>query len=306
MFRFSVRFLVAMVFVVFTGSAWSQPKALVDPAAGRVLGGHRFLPSEIIPGPFITTDFETQTGLGFSTLTLSGTDYNLGVLAQFMRLQVAATDWLAVRVGIDGMALSGVNADAALAYGASAGYDLTAGATASWLLDRLRVSGSFDLMSSQSSRFAFDDAINRSLTAGKVDVTTLLVDTKTTTLAPGAQVAYGFSPAFGGFGHLRLALTNGSGGSDGSTNFLVGAGLSTDLLPISRVPVGFLLGYNLELDFPQKSGAETTSNSTISGGVFYTGRSDLALGVEGSASFSSTGTLRVNLFTANFGIHYFW
>lgn len=300
--------ILTAVLLAFTGPVWSLPNPPTEPSEGRVLGGHRFIPSEAIPGPFVTTDFQTQTGLGFASFNVGGTDYSLGLLAQFMRFQVAATPWLALRMGIDGQALSGVNTDAALVFGASAGYDLTAGASVSWLLDRMRVSGSFDLLSSQSSRFDVYDALKDSITAGKIDASTLLINTKTTTFAPGAQVAYGFNPMLGAFGHARLALVNGTEGKGdaGSTNLSLGAGLSLDLAPISRFPVGLLVGYNLEFANPSRAGADRISTSTVSGGVFYTGRPDMALGLEGSASLSSMGTINFNTYTANFGIHYFW
>ena len=124
--------------------AWSQDRPGA-PASddGRLLGGHRFIPSEFVPGPFITTDFTTLTGLGFASAAFnvsgSTTAYNLGALSESMRLQVAQTSWLALRLGAAGILFSGIDQDAALNFGATFGYSVVTGASAGWRFDRLRL-----------------------------------------------------------------------------------------------------------------------------------------------------------------------
>lgn len=305
------RILIVLGFLsVLSGPAWSQPRSLVAPEEGRLLGGHRFIPSELIANPFITTDFETQTGLGLATLKANSTDYNLGALAQYMRLQVAPLPWLALRLGVTGNALSGINQDAALNIGASAGYDVLLGASAGWKFDRLRVAGSLDALLSQSDQFAVGSAIEQSLKVGKVDASTLLVETKSAAVGPGVQAAYGFNSTVGTFGHLRLEFANESVGAktQGSTTLNTGAALSVDLMPSTRIPVGLLAGYNLVWAFPSDGPSTTTHNLTT--GVFYTGRPDLSLGLEGTGSFENWNQnsipFSLNIYSYTFGIHYFW
>jgi hypothetical protein len=132
-------------------------------------------------------------------------------------------------------------------------------ASAGWRFDRLRVAGSLDVLLSQSDQFAVGSAIEQSLKVGKVDASTLLVETKSAAVGPGVQAAYGFHSTFGAFGHLRLEFANETVGAKalGSTTLNTGAAFSADLLP-------------------------STTTHSLTGGVFYTGRPDLSLGLEGS------------------------
>lgn len=301
---------------MFSGIAWSQDQpgstagSTTAADEGRLLGGHRFIPSEFVPGPFITTAFTTLTGLGFASaaVNVTGATYNLGALSESMRLQVAQTSWLALRLGAAGILFSGIDQDAALNFGATFGYNVVAGASAGWRFDRLRVAGSLDVGTSQSYTFNILSAIQQSVAASMVNASTLLTGVNTFTVAPGAQVAYGFSPTLGGFGHVQFAYANATSGSvsQGSTALEAGGGASIDLAPANNVPIGFLVAYNLEVGFPP-GGADSTASHQLAGGVFYTGRPDLALGVEGRVSRSSPSP-QVNLTVIEviFGMHYFW
>ena len=274
--------------------------------------GHRFIPSEFVPGPFITTDFTTLTGLGFASAAVnvsgSTTAYNLGALSESMRLQVAQTSWLALRLGAAGILFSGIDQDAALNFGATFGYNVVAGATAGWRFDRLRLAGSLDVGTSQSYTFNILSAIQQSVAASMVNASTLLTGVSTITVAPGAQAAYGFSPTLGAFGHVTFSFANAASGgvSQSSKALEAGGGASIDLAPDNHVPIGFLVAYNLEVDFPP-GGAPSTASHQVAGGIFYTGRPDLALGMEARVSRSSPSPqVDLTVIEAVFGMHYFF
>jgi hypothetical protein len=226
-----------------------------------------------------------------------------------MHLQVAATDWLAVRVGAAGLAYSGINKLAALNLGATFGYSLVAGAVAGWRWGRLRIAASVDVEYDKEYNFNIQSAINDSLQTGRVNASTLLTDTGTYAIAPGAQIAYGLHPALGAFGHARcmIARAIADGTAQGTTDLELGGGLSVDLKPVTRVPLGFLAVYNVRLAFPTAAGAVTTANHQLGGGVFYTGRADLSLGAEVRASLlSPTGEESLTVIEGVFGLRYFW
>jgi hypothetical protein len=301
--------LAAAILAVFPAFVWPQASG---PEEGRLLGGHRFIPSEFVAGPFITTDFTTLTGLGFASasVTVSGstTTFNLGALSQSMRMQYAPTDWLAIRAGAAGLVFSGIDQDAALNFGATVGYGLLVGASAGWRFDRLRVAGSLDINSGQTYTFNILSAINASVTAGTVSAATLLTSTRNLMVTPSAQVAYGFSPTLGAFGNAGFSFANATtaGVTQSSSALNAGGGLSIDLQPGSQVPIGFLAAYNLEVDFPPGGAASTTSHQ-FAGGVFYTGRPNLALGIEARATLSSPSPqVTLTVIEAVFGVHYFW
>jgi len=116
--------LVSGLVVFLAGSAaWAQ-----NP--GRVLNGHRFIPSEQIATPFVTSYIKTATGGGAAfDLKTPFIDVNgdtLGTLegnVAFMNLafqyQQKVTDWLALRGGFTGSARVGIDEQSMLAQGTS-------------------------------------------------------------------------------------------------------------------------------------------------------------------------------------------
>jgi len=298
--------LAVMISIGVALPAWAQESSNASGPApngeDRVLGGHRFMVSDFVPAPFITTDFTILTGLGLGSANVAGAANQLGALSEGVRLQVAPIDWLSLRAGATGIVLSGVNQDAALNYGAAVGYGLLGGASAGWRFDRLRVAGSIDIEQDQSYNFNILSAIQQSVAAGAVNASTLLVNTSVLTITAGGQAAYGFSPAAGAFGAVQLASVSYSGSaSQSDVTMAAGGGLSIDLGPVIRFPVGFLAAYNLLLDFPS-SGASSATSHQISGGVYYTGSSHLQLGVEGRATLETDLTI----FEGVFCMRYFW
>jgi len=300
-----MRYCLAIAVVVGTLAglpAWSQDSGMTAGGDSRTLGGHRFIVSEFVPTPFVTTDFTVMTSLGYGSADLGGTTNQLGALSEAMRLQVAVTDWLAVRGGASGLVLSGIDQDAALNYGAALGYSLLGGATASWRFDRLRVGGSLDLELDRSYNFNILSAINASILATTVDASTLLSTSNTLTVSAGAQVAYGVSSVLGVFGAMQVASVSSSGSaSSGDVEAAAGGGVSVDLDPLVHFPIGLLGAYDLLLEFPSDGSASTTSHQ-LSGGVYYTGAPHLQLGVEVRATLQPNLTILEGVF----GMRYFW
>lgn len=314
--RASIWTWLAVISMAGPGLARAQAGTeAAEQESARRLGGHDFILSEFVPSPFATTEFALVTALGFASLHVSGTDasgnpvnatYDLAGISQTGRFQVSLLPWLALRVAGGGNTLFGTNSDAALNYGGDFGYLYGAGAQVSIPLGPVRVGGSLDVAASKTYHFNVNDAIAASLAAGRVTSSTLLTVRDDLTVAPGVQVAMAFHPAVGAYGHVRYSYdTTTTSGASTSTSFLdAGAALSFDLKPLPvGVPIGFLASYNLRKEL--KDGGDTEHQ--IAGGVYYTGRRSLSIGLEVRATLSTPAAgADLKIYESTFGMRYYW
>jgi hypothetical protein len=90
----------------------------------------------------------------------------------------------------------------------------------------------------------------------------------------------------------------------GATDHLLdwGLALSLDLNTVLSVPIGLQGVYELVKTY----GASTTLQHYGGGGLWYTGRKDLALGVEVVATKSNSGGVDQLLIQGQFRLRYYW
>ena len=242
------------------------------------------------PNPFVSTDVGLYLGAGYSWIDGFGFDvrgnpvgtdsYVATALAEAVSFQASLGRWLAVRLNGGGGINGGADGRSALVVGLVQAIPLGAGATASWKLGRLvRLGGTLDFVYSYSKLIQPLTAVKSSLQAGQVDTTGASQRINGYTVTPGASVAIAPHPAFGLLGSAQYAW-NGLYGdvSSASLSYIVlGVSGQIDLRPITKwLTAGFLLSYRAQI--PLQSNTRFTH--TLEGGIFYTGRRAIDLGLD--------------------------
>jgi hypothetical protein len=275
----------------------SSPALADSQAAGsdekswrRELAGHVFFPSLAVPDPFLSTYLSIDIGAGYAWIDGPGFDirgnpigresYNAEALVETLSFQGSVTRWLALRIGGGGGLDGGSNARSAVAVGMVSPIPVKVGATASWKLGRIvRLGGTFDFVYSYSKLIQPLNALQSSLARGQVETAQVSQKIDGYSVLPGVALAIAPHPAVGLLASAQY-LWNGLYGDLSSASlsyFVLGVSAQVDLRPIwERAPVGFLLSYRTQLPF--QSGTRFTH--TLEGGVFYTGRREIDLGLD--------------------------
>jgi len=272
-----------------------------DNTSARTLAGHRFITSERGTSPFLTTHFSAITGVGFANInapvdalgqrTSKNRKYPLGYLSEGFDIQVALKPWLAVRGNIAGSVLAPASGPAALLIGAQVGYDYKLGASLRlFSSDRFQASFSVDRMSASKVTINVISALQDSIDAGSVSIDTLLNQSDESYMQSGLHLALGVASWLGVFGTLEYI-----GVEEGAYNSVLG--VSLDLNPLSDyTPIGSSIVYN-------KNGETVVYGF----GLFYTGRDNLILGLEGGLSnIDLPNDGFIDIYEGLIKMRYFW
>jgi len=282
--------VVSSIDTVTPVAAWSAANA----DGTRELGGYRFVPAPDLDGPFLVTDFSSATGAAIAKgvdvpllvvpgdppdtlLTLEG-DF-VYVLA-IARYQQRVSDRLAVRFRGSGTSRVGTSGEALLSQGLSATYGGGVGATvALGGNDRLLCSGLLDFKIAKVLvidfvRFAQD------VVDGQWNDLSLIKTEWRKILSGGLSTAYALNHWSGvvAMGNLGGAIGNTGGAS---LAWRLAVALSMDLARRrpDGPPIGIVLTGALDDErFVNETQADLSSKLGL--GVFYTGRPDLALGLD--------------------------
>lgn len=288
-----MRFSRAVPLLTITACSLVLPVGAAAQNPGRVLNGFRFLPSALIPSPFVTTYIRTATGGGIasnlSSLFVDVDGDTLGTLTgdvAFMNLgfefQQQFGGWLAVRAGFSGSARMGVDEQSLLAEGLTGIASLNLGATARiWHNENLLVSGAVDFGSSEFvglDPFGFAQSV---IDSGGLSKDNSLVSSSSANSGRGnGRVAWAPKSWLGLTGFLGVASVDIS---SGSSDFLVGGGatVAVDFRQLNWPSIGLLLGYVSE---GANRGSDIARRSTgITGAIMYTGRDDFSIGLEATS-----------------------
>ncbi len=259
---------------------------------GRVLNGFRFLPSSLIPSPFVTSYIRTATGGGIafnvSSLvllrgdTLATLTGDVGFMTLAFEFQQQFGGWLAVRAGFAGSARMGVDEQSVLAQGLTGIASVNLGATARvWNNDQWLVTGGVDFSSSNFvglDPFGFARTVIDS--GGLTEDNSLVSSTDATSFRGNGRVAWAPKRWLGLTGLLGVASTDVS---SGSSDFLVGGGatVAVDFRQLNWPAIGLMLGYVSE---SANQGSDIAKRSTgFTGAVMYTGRDDFSVGLEATS-----------------------
>jgi len=288
-----------------------------EPASGRTLAGHRFLPSSTIDDPFITQHIRTLTGgaiaksvetgvgesVGDSIIALLSGD--LAFLALGFEYQHGFTDWLAVSGGFTGGARLGTGAESILAQGVTSIFSFEVQAKArflqreKWLLSAI-------LRMQPTTQYGLDPIgwVKQVIEDGGLsEENSLLASSTTYGGAIGVRGAYAPRPWIGFQGLLDLGFANAFSDDGRSTLKTAFGGLvSFDLNPSKGIPLGFTASFKTD-EFVEANSDITDKTHATGLGVLYTGREDFSIGLETTflniPRLSSDGAVNASSFAFN-------
>jgi len=298
---------------------------------GRELGGHVYMPVLGIVGPFATTSFGTFLTMGAGstqatvTLDVPGASepqtfrgsVSYAAVGGVLGFEYAFLRDVSARLIISETLYSGTSGAAAAAIGTNARLGGNLGLTAGLPIGRsVRVAGVFDasyvprfgLLLGPAIRAAFDSC-STGVTDCRFDFGKLFQQQNMLRLIPGVAASWTPTKPLGLTGNVSYVYssmnTTGSGAlSEGAMSF--GAAVDFDFNPITPVPVGLQALWNTEATF-EKGGI--ASFTDLGGGVFYTGRKELALGMQAvNRRFRVVPQVDVswNTIIAMMGLRYYW
>jgi hypothetical protein len=260
-----------------------------------MLNGHRFLPSNSVPDAFVNTYMRTGVGAGWTIgleqeirgldgEVLGTFDSDIAFLSLGYEFQQAFGRIVALRIGFVGAARLGTNEAAILAQGVTGLYGLGLGATVRVLeSEKVFVSATADLNSRQGyfiSPLDFvRDVIDNGLD-GRED--NLVRDGSTSTFSVGGRVAYSPNPWWGLVGVGELGWADPFEERDGSQGLVtLGGKIGFDVGAGTSVPLGIQTTVRFT-NFAEGGSDIAEETITWGGGLWYTGRDDFAVGLEGT------------------------
>jgi hypothetical protein len=303
---------------------WKQPlivgylfltlsPGLVEPAAAqesdtaaapRYFGGHQFIPSTIVPDPFISTTFMSTTGFG-KAINLITPVYNvdgeqiseissdIGFMVLGFDYQQALSHRVALHAALSASARVGTSPEAILSEGLSAIYGYSLGGMVNVVQKRnWQLSATADLRGNTLYSVApldfalavVDNVENGDSTGAVQDAQdSLLASGDNLRVLGGVRGAYTPAPGIGFISFLEAGLGEKfEKGSDNTSVVNFGAAASFDFNPLTRTPVGLLATFRNES--LSEKGDDVGSVQSYGLGIFYTGRRFFTLGLENTWS----------------------
>ena len=281
----AVRSVLAVTVVLAAPEAWAQESGSAPPR--RALGEHVYIPRNEVLDPF-TTSYVTSNS-GFARGTAEGptfdvngqpvnlADYEIVAYSQLFAGQWGVTDWWALRVRASGTFYTGANGSAAAGIGVNAVIRGGIGTTLSWqVAPTVRLGFLLDVGFGPSVTISILDSIRQSIADGSVQ--TPVISTSSTVITPAASAAWTITRGLGAvfnltYTHNSVQADEGSAGLD----VLAGqAALDLDLKELGSIPLGLAVSYSAGYSI----GDERFRRWVLGGGIFYTGRQALTLGLE--------------------------
>lgn len=298
-------------------SSAADPLDWGDQANRRALNGHFFLPSEVVADPFTTTHFGSATAFGYGRFDMTVQDdqgdtrelrLKLAAIQQGMELQVqfaqAGPASFAVRARASGSAAVGVNADSALYVPLTVGYDYGVGlAVKPWGNRWFQFAVSLDYLRGTTYTVSPLQALSNSIEAGTLTTSGLLSTEIVNQVSPALSLAVSPYRLLGLVTSLRYAWSRSEGGGPDAQVLDWGAALGFDLGAVSKAPIGIQGMYRLEKGLD----GQRRLLHFGGGGLFYTGRRNLALGAEIEVTRSSPmdGVEQLQIM-GQFRLRYYW
>jgi len=261
----------------------------------RSLNGHRFMPTETVDSPFAVTSAGMSLVLGVGSavgprygvvgdppsLEIVGTqDYSFAGGGGYFRYDQRLADWLSLRARIGWAVFAGIDGPSAVAVGANVRPAGSLGVTVGHDLgDAFRVAAVVDLDYSPQFGILVAEALAYAIENQDLDAGQAFQQDNVLSVQPGIAASWAPHRALGLTGTLQYlgASLDTNEESLQESGYLVGLLADLDLGALTRVPVGVALGARLA--GPLGSGDLDTIRQWLLA-VQYTGRSDLAIGVE--------------------------
>jgi hypothetical protein len=285
----ALRTWVAVVAVLAVGQARAaEGVAEGTPSSPRALNDHLFQPSLLVQGPFTTTEFGMATIFGSGQAKapvydingnqIGGKEYSVVLYGQDLGYQLRLGKNFAVRVGVNGVIFSGTNARGLLVVGTTAQVALDAGLTWGHNLARTaRIALVFDIGTQPQLSVLVGNSVLNALQNRVFSSEGLLSTVQRAQATPGVSFAWAPVPVLGFVGVIHWAIS-------------VQGDFRVDL------PVG---------------GNGINEVTQVGGGVYYSGRAALALGLEvdwrhGKIRPGVTPDLSSDSATAGLVFRYYW
>jgi hypothetical protein len=328
---------VALIAVLHAGVAGAEEPAApgagaVEPPVqqvprpeGRTLNGHVFMPSTSVPGALVTTSFASSLLLGMGSTSgsfqvgdrsFNGTYEYAGIGAN-LGYEYAFGRNFSARVQLQDIIYSGINGESAIAVGTQFQVGGTVGVTASMPVgEALRVGVLLDagyvpglaLTIASGLRAIEERCQSGSCTVGNGDI---FGTRNAVTIQPAVAASWAPSRALGVTGNLAYVHVSQQTGFDttvqGDAIALAGA-VDYDFRAVGGPPVGLML----QASWTAPIGGDTAALrhvTDLGGGIFYTGRDNLALGLQLVARrFAVQPDLDVSwsTFISTIGLRYYW
>ena len=326
-------FTLALAALATRPAAAAEPPAAaeaVSPAAapaapaekprsgGRTLNGHDFIPAADVRWPFTVTSFDSQLVIGLGQTdatfrvgdqTFSGSFDYAGV-GGVLGYEYAFLDYFSVRAILDEIVYSGINGESAVVVGTRVLVGFDGGLTASLPLgDSLRLGILLDVSHTPNLALTIGNGLqniaeNCREGSCSIDTGSVFSTQNQTKVTPAVAASWAPWRPLGLTGNVAYQHASASGVS--GDGMLLGAAADFDFGAISSVPIGLQLQFRWTAPF---AGTLLQHVGDLGGGIFYTGRKDLSLGVQVlSRRFAVTSDVDVSwkTFLATIGMRYYF
>ena len=285
-----------------------------------ILNNFRFIPSEVVIDPFITSYIKANVGTGVALDlksyvkdlqgnirdTLSG---DLTYISGEIQFQLAVNDWLAFNVGAGGYGRLGTNAYTILTAGISYTSFLSAGGKAKiWQNDNMVLSTTLDFKYQDIYLYSIYDFVKEVSETGGIDSTSSLLENDIIT-ATFLNINYAYAPAdwcgilaVAGWGLGEAFETKTRG------NLRIGAAFSVDFDNVDAIefPIGILA--SVRYNSFGEGGSNVSNIFTYGFKIAYTGHKDFDIGIENTyQSFSDKASAeKINTILNSFHLRYYF
>jgi hypothetical protein len=291
-----VRRALAVLAIVLASSLPTAARAADEAAAPDryALAGHHFLVSHLVDDPFSVTSFGMSFAVGAGqalgpsldfatsppTIVPGSKWYSYAGLVQQFDLTVRILENLSLRAGLFAGLRQGAGNGSALVVGTSlrvAGMGGVKGSVT--VAPGVRLSLSGEIGYGPHLNFLLLQGLRESLATGSLDWTNLFENRNSTTASLTGAAAWAIKPWLGLVVNAAyLHSKNEAVGASSQDGFSGAGSLELDALPlVDWLPIGANVAYR-QTGSNGASGLAT--QQYVGGGVYYTGRPHLALGVE--------------------------
>jgi hypothetical protein len=325
--------LVVLVLPAFPLAQTAAPAADVAGGPGvfqvtvrsdRELGGHVFIPTELVASPFPVTSFRVALLYGSGsaqgpTYDLDGNvvgtrDYTYAAWGQTFGYEQRLWEWLSLDVGLLTNLYTGLDRPSALVVGAEVGVGAWAGARAARQLGPVQVAATFQATWAPRVGLLVANAVLTAIQNSPPSLDGVSAYSKQNgwTLIPGVSAAWSPWRPLGiqaSVDYQWLSQDTTGGGSVTGSAIDAAVAIDFDFGKISPVPVGVIAAYRYT--DPLETQVDSTAAQSASLGIHYTGRPDLALGLDVmwrrfSLRPESVFDLESDAAIVDLGVEYFW
>jgi len=293
------------------------------PTEGRILNGHTFMPATDVRAPFTVTSFGSFMNIGYGTT--SGTfqvgdrvfnqGFDYALFGATIDYELALLRYFSARLALNPNVFSGVNGNSAIVVGSSVQVGVSAGLTASIPLgDAIRVGVLLDTTFGPNLALAFGQGLRAVINSCQrpsgcvIDTGQVFNVVHVFTLQSAGAVSWAPLPALGLTANLAyLYATETDSGSSFHGDAVVPAfAADLDFGRIWSVPIGIQFQFRWIAPF---SGTQLQHITDLGGGLFYTGRQDLAAGLQlivRRTAVSNNVDVSFSNLLATIGLRYYW